>query len=162
MLGLKMCVLPRGTLIQAWLTQFQVRVPMPPKKLPKMAENGLFWPFLALKPILNLVESHKILHAHVVDPNQVVCNKYWNFENFKVPKFEKKQFFSAYRSRKMISLPPLMLTDLDKIFIGGTSHHGLPPCKTSSNFKCPKFCLKIKNWKKMTPKIVFELVALSY
>ena len=69
MLGLKMCVLPRGTLIQAWLTQFQVRVPMPPKKLPKMAENGFFWPFLPLKPILNLVESHKILHAHVVDPN---------------------------------------------------------------------------------------------
>ena len=59
----------RGTLIQAWLTQFQVRVPMPPKKLPKMAENGLFWPFLALKPILNLVENHEILHAHVVDPN---------------------------------------------------------------------------------------------
>ena len=62
-------------------------------------------------------------------------------------------------------LPPLMLTDLDKIFIGGTSHHGLPPCKISSkseHFKCPKFCSKIKNWKKMTPKIVFELVALSY
>ena len=68
-LGLKMCALPRGTLIQAWLTQFQVRVRMPPKKPPKMAENGLFWPFLALKPILNLMESHEILHAHVVDPN---------------------------------------------------------------------------------------------
>ena len=68
-LGLKMCALPRGIQIQTWLTQFQVHVRMPPKKTPKMAENGLFWPFLALKPILNLVESHEILHAHVVDPN---------------------------------------------------------------------------------------------
>ena len=68
-LGLKMCALPRGTLIRAWLTQFQVRVRMPPKKPPKMAENGLFWPFLALKPILNLAESREILHTHVVDPN---------------------------------------------------------------------------------------------
>ena len=62
-----------------------------------------------------------------------------------------------------MSLPPLMLTDLDKIFIGGTSHHGLPPCKISSkseHFKCPKFCSKIK--KKMTPEMVLELVALSY
>ena len=68
-LGLKMCVIPWGILIQAWLTQFQVRVRMPPKKPPKMAKNGLFWAFLALKPILNLMESHEILHAHVVDPN---------------------------------------------------------------------------------------------
>ena len=40
-----------------------------------------------------------------------------------------------------MSLPPLLSTDLDKIFIGGTSHHGLPPCKISSkseHFKCPK------------------------
>ena len=65
----------------------------------------------------------------------------------------------------MMSLSPLLSTDLDKIFIGGASHYGLPPCKISSkseHFKCPKFCSKIKNWKKMTPKIVFELVALSY
>ncbi len=50
-LGLKMSVLPRRTLIQAWLTEFQVRVRTSPKKLPKMAKNGLFWPFLALNPI---------------------------------------------------------------------------------------------------------------
>ena len=68
-LGLKMCELSKGTPVQAWLTQFQVHVQMPPKKLPKMAKNSLFWPFLALKPILNLEESHEILHAHEVDPN---------------------------------------------------------------------------------------------
>ena len=64
-----MCVLLEGTPVQAWLTQFQVHVRMPPKKLPKMTKNGLFWPFLALKPHLNLEESHEILHAHGVDPN---------------------------------------------------------------------------------------------
>ena len=68
-LGLKMCVFPRETLIQAWLTQFQVRVQTSPKKLPKTAKIDLFWPFLAQKPILNLEESHEILHAHVVEPN---------------------------------------------------------------------------------------------
>ena len=68
-LGLKMCVLPRGILIQAVLTQFQVGVRMSQKKVPKMAKISHFWPFLALKPILNLEESHEILHAHVVDPN---------------------------------------------------------------------------------------------
>ena len=65
----------------------------------------------------------------------------------------------------MISLPPLTLTDLDEIFTGGTSHHGLPPFKISSkseHLKCQKLCSKIKNWKKMTLKIVFELVPLSY
>ena len=53
-------------------------------------------------------------------------------KKFKVPKFKKKQVFFEYSWEKMMSLPPLMLTDLDKIFIGGTSHHGLPPCKISS------------------------------
>ena len=50
-------------------------------------------------------------------------------------------------------LPLLKLTDLDQIFTGGTSHHGLPPCKISSKseqFKRQKFCSKIKSWKKMT------------
>ena len=62
-----------------------------------------------------------------------------------------------------MSLPLLKLTDLNQIFTGGTSHHGLPPYKISfksEHFKCQKKCLKIKNWEKMTPKIVFELVAL--
>ena len=86
-------------------------------------------------------------------------------KKFKVPKFKRKKFFSSIVEKKMMSFPPLLLTDLDKIFIGGTSHHALLPCKISSkleHFKCPKFCTKVKNWKKMTPKIVFELVALSY
>ena len=99
-LGLKMCALPRGIQIQTWLTQFQVHVRMPLQKPPKMAENGLFWPFLALKPILNLMESHEILHAHVVDPNQVVCKNFENFENFKVPKFEKNRSFPSMGQEK--------------------------------------------------------------
>ena len=59
-----------------------------------------------------------------------------------------------------MSLPPLKLTDLDKIFTGGTSHHALPPCKISSkseHVKYQKLCSKFKNLKKVTPKIVFEL-----
>ena len=76
MLGLKMCVLLGGTSIQAWLTQFQVHVRMPPKKLPKKTKNGLFWPFLALKPSLSLKQSYEILHTYVVDPNKVVCKKF--------------------------------------------------------------------------------------
>ena len=49
MLGLKMCVLPWGTLIQAWLTQYQVPVRMSQKKVPKMAVFGVFWPKTHLK-----------------------------------------------------------------------------------------------------------------
>ena len=45
----------------------------------------------------------------------------------------------------MMSLPPLMLTNLDEIFIGGTSHHGLPPCKNSIQIGALK-----------VPKILFE------
>ena len=41
-----------------------------------MAEHGLFWPFLALKPILNLMESHEILHAHVVDLIKLYAKKF--------------------------------------------------------------------------------------
>ena len=41
-LGLKMCVLPRGILIQAVLTQFQVGVRMSQKKVPKMAKISYF------------------------------------------------------------------------------------------------------------------------
>ena len=73
--------------------------------------------------------------------------------------FQKKNNFYAGSWRKMLSLPPLKLTDLDEIFTGGTSHHGLPPVKISSkseHFKCQKLCSKIENWKKWTPKIVFE------
>ena len=44
-LGLKMCVLPRGSLIQAWLTQFQVGCLNATKKT---AQNGQKWPFLAI------------------------------------------------------------------------------------------------------------------
>ena len=65
-MGLKMCATSRGTLIQAYLTQYEVRVRMSQKK---SAQNSLFWPFLALKPILNLEESHEIWHAHEIDPN---------------------------------------------------------------------------------------------
>ena len=64
----------------------------------------------------------------------------------------------------MLSLPPLKLTDLDKIFTGGTSHHALLPCKISSkseHVKYQKLCSKIKNLKKVTPKIVFELGTLA-
>ena len=79
-------------------------------------------------------------------------------KKFKVPKFKKKVFF-GYSWEKMILLPPLLSTNLDKIFFGGTSHHGLPPCKISSkseHVKCPNFCMKIKNLKKMSPKIVLS------
>ena len=65
MLGLEMCALPWGILIQACLTQCQVRVRMSQKKCPK-------WPFLAffgLKPILNLEISLEISHTHVLEPN---------------------------------------------------------------------------------------------
>ena len=51
------------------------------------------------------------------------------------------------------------MTDLDKIFTGDTSYHGLPPCKISSkseHFKYPKLHSKIQNSPKNTPKIVFE------
>ena len=82
MLGLKMCVLPWGTLIQVHYTQFQVLVRMSPKKVPKMAKISHFWPFLALKPILNMKQSHEIFHTHVLDPNLVVCKKFWTSENF--------------------------------------------------------------------------------
>ena len=53
-LGLKMCALSSGIVIQAWLTQFQVGVRMPPKKT---GQNGQKWPFLAIfgpKTYLNL------------------------------------------------------------------------------------------------------------
>ena len=88
--------------------------------------------------------------------------KTWNVQNnlrylnSKIKNFE-------YSREKMMSLLPLMLTNSDKFFIGGTKHHALLPCKISSkseHFKCPKFCTKVKKWKKMSPKIVFELVAL--
>ena len=55
--------------------------------------------------------------------------------------------------------PPLKLTDLDKIFTGDTSYHGLPPCKISSKskpFKYPKLPSKFQNSPKNTRKIVFE------
>ena len=38
-----------GTLIQAYLAQFQVRVRMSKKKVPKMAIFGVFWPETHLK-----------------------------------------------------------------------------------------------------------------
>ena len=50
----------------------------------------------------------------------------------------------------MLLLPPLKLTDLDKIFTGSTSHHVQPPCKISSkseHFKYQKLHLKVKNQK---------------
>ena len=59
--------------------------------------------------------------------------------------------------------PPLMLTNLDKILSGGTSHHALLPCKISSkskHVKYQKLCSKLKKLKKVTPKIVFELGTL--
>ena len=49
MLGLEMCALPWGTLIQACLTQYQVRVRMSQKKVPKMAVFGVFLPKNHLK-----------------------------------------------------------------------------------------------------------------
>ena len=64
---------------------------------------------------------------------------------------KKKMFFYEFRSRKMMSFSLLKLTDLNQIFTGGTSHHGLPPCKISfksEHFKCQKKCLKIKIGKK--------------
>ena len=48
-LGLEMCVIPWGILIQACLTQYQVRVRMSQKKVPKMAVFGVFWPKTHLK-----------------------------------------------------------------------------------------------------------------
>ena len=60
----------------------------------------------------------------------------------------QKSTIIEYRSRKMMSLPLLKLTDLDQIFTGGISHHGLSPCKISSKleqFKFQKFCSKIQN-----------------
>ena len=62
-----------------------------------------------------------------------------------------------------MSLPTLKITDLDKILTGGTSHHALLPCEIlfkSEHVKYQKLCSKIKNWKKVTPKIVFELGTL--
>ena len=63
----------------------------------------------------------------------------------------------------MTLLPPLKLINLDKIFTGGTSDHALPPYKISSkseHVKYQKLCSKLKNLKKVTPKIVFELGTL--
>ena len=63
----------------------------------------------------------------------------------------------------MMLLPPLKLTNFDKILTRGTSHHALLPCKISSkseNVKYKKFYSKIKNFKKVTPKIFFELGTL--
>ena len=60
-------------------------------------------------------------------------------------------------------LPSLSLTDLDKILTGSTSHHALLPCKISSkseHVKYQKLHSKIQNFKKVTPKIVFELGTL--
>ena len=60
----------------------------------------------------------------------------------------------------MISLPPLKLTDLDDIFTGGTSHHGLPPVKISSkseHFKYQKLCAKIQNYGKKNQKSSLSL-----
>ena len=48
-LGLEMCVIPWGILIQACLTQYQVRVRMSQKKVPKMAVFGVFLPKNHLK-----------------------------------------------------------------------------------------------------------------
>ena len=48
-LGLEMCVILWGTLIQACLTQYQVRVRMSQKKVPKMAVFGVFLPKNHLK-----------------------------------------------------------------------------------------------------------------
>ena len=61
-------------------------------------------------------------------------------------------------------LPPLKLTDLDQIFTGGTSHHGLPPCKISSkseHFKYQKLHLKVKNKKSATFKQKIAVTFLS-
>ena len=48
-LGLKMCALPWGTLIQGRHIHFQVRVRMSQKNVPKMAVFGVFWPKTHLK-----------------------------------------------------------------------------------------------------------------
>ena len=72
-------------------------------------------------------------------------------KKFKVPKFKRKKFFSSIVEKKMMSLPPLLLTDLDKIFIGGTSHHALLPCKM-------KFFLGITN----SPLKEFRLMVHTY
>ena len=58
----------------------------------------------------------------------------------------------------MISLPPLKLTDLGKIFPGGTSHHEVPPSKISSkseHVRYQKLCSKIKNLKKLPQTLSF-------
>ena len=73
-------------------------------------------------------------------------------------KLVKMRFFLWKCQWKILLLPPLKLTDLDKIFTGGISHYGLPPCKISSkseHLKYQKLPSKIQNsWKKY-PKIVF-------
>ena len=88
--------------------------------------------------------------------------KTWNVQNnlrylnLKIKNFE-------YSREKMMSLLPLMLTNSDKFFIGGTKHHALLPCKISSkseHVKYQKWHSKIQYLKKVTPKIVFELGTL--
>ena len=68
-------------------------------------------------------------------------------KKFKVPKFKRKKFFSSIVEKKMMSLPPLLSTDLDKIFIGGTSHHALLPCKISSKSEHVKYQKSLSHFK---------------
>ena len=103
-LGLEMCVLPWGILIQACLTQYQVRVRMSQKKCPK-------WPFLAvfgLKPILNLEISLEFSHAHVLEPNLAVCKKYEAVKILRYLNFEKNGFFFNFFYEKKCCYPPKM------------------------------------------------------
>ena len=54
--------------MQACLTQFQEHDWISQKKVPKMVKINQFWPFFALKLILNLEKSFEILHAHKINP----------------------------------------------------------------------------------------------
>ena len=120
------------------------------------------WPILGLFSTFNLSKSwnmalkyfmHLLWTLKKTKEKNFWCKKFSRYLNFK-----KKKFYDC-SWRKMLSFPPLTFTNLDEIFTGGTSHHGLPPVKISSkseHFKCQKLCSKIKNWKKKTSKIVFK------
>ena len=72
--------------------------------------------------------------------------KTWNVQkNLRYLNLKKKNF--EYSREKMMSLLPLMLTNLDKFFIGGTKHHALLPCKISSKSEHVKYQKSLSHFK---------------